>query len=156
MLQLFGAGRGFLLPAAALFVGLVLAGPAFASAVARAPSSQRPVPATGGTENQGPPDSPARIPSRVWWLVCLSVAYYLCYSPLEPALPALVRDQMHGGALAYGCLWSAFGFGAVAALAVAPRLSRYRPGLVNGGGALLWGIVTFPLALLDHAGRLRP
>jgi Major Facilitator Superfamily len=65
-------------------------------------------------------------------------------------MPLLVRDHLHGGATAYGLMWTCFGLGSLAALGFAPYLSRFRPGLVNGVGALVWGLVTLPLALLHQ------
>jgi hypothetical protein len=45
----------------------------------------------------------------------------------------------------YSVLWVVFGAGALAGLSQAPRLSRWRPGVVNAAGTALWAAVTFPL-----------
>jgi predicted MFS family arabinose efflux permease len=154
-LTVLGPGRGFVLPAGALLMSLVLAGVPLAGAarstrsVAARPERSRP---TDRTEGEDGGRGLSAVPSRTWLLLALSVAYYLCYSPLEPAVPSLVRVQMHAGPLTYGVLWTVFGVGATAGLLVAPRLSRRRPGVVNACGALLWGLVTLPLSLLDRAG----
>jgi predicted MFS family arabinose efflux permease len=146
-----GAGRALLLPPALLLVAAVLAGALVRSGrrddVPRTARSQRPV----AVSRPKPASArPAAVPRRVWLLVGLSAVYYLCYGPLEPAIPQLVRDQMHGNANSYGLLWTCFGLGSLAALAAVPYLSRFRPGIVNGAGALIWGLVTLPLALLRH------
>ncbi|MEV4364665.1 MFS transporter [Nonomuraea sp. NPDC049625] len=86
--------------------------------------------------------------SRIRTLVALSVVYYAAYGPFESVLPEFVRDRLDGNPVTYSMLWVLFGTGALAALPLAPRLARRRPGLVNGLGATLWGAVTLPLALL--------
>jgi hypothetical protein len=60
----------------------------------------------------------------------LTLAYFLAYGPLEPALPLYSRDVLQAGAGGYGLLWSAFGAGALAGLA---------------GNAVAWGAALLPL-----------
>jgi predicted MFS family arabinose efflux permease len=151
-ITVLGAGRALLLPAV-----LLLAATALAAPLVRPARSDDARDHADGTRPALVPSQPAlsagsppAIPRRVWLLVGLSVVYYFCYSPLEPALPGLVRDHLHGNANAYGLLWTCFGLGSLAALALAPYLSRFRPGLVNGAGALVWGLVTLPLAMLHQ------
>ncbi len=105
---------------------------------------------SAGTASPAPKtgSSPWRVPG-VKALVALSVAYYAAYGPFEPALPSFVRDDLGGEADAYGVVWTAFGIGALATVVLAPRLSRWRPGVVNAVGAAVWGLVTLPLVLLD-------
>jgi hypothetical protein len=81
--------------------------------------------------------------------VTLSVCYYAAYGPFEPALPALVRDELGAGSGTYSLLWTVFGITAMATLPLAVPLAARRPGVVNGLGALTWGLVTMPLVLVD-------
>lgn len=99
-------------------------------------------------DGPGAARSPWRIPG-VTALVALSAAYFAAYGPFEPALPPFVRDDLGGDADAYGLLWTVFGVGAIATLPLAPRLVRWRPGVVNALNAVVWGVVTFPLVLVD-------
>ncbi|WP_157548353.1 MFS transporter [Nonomuraea candida] len=82
-------------------------------------------------------------------LVLLTFVYFLAYGPLEPALPLYSRDFLAAGAVGYGLLWSAIGAGALAGLVTVPFLARRRPGVVNAMGAILWGVLLFPLILVD-------
>ncbi len=146
-----GAGRALLLPPVLLLAAAVLASALMRSkgrdGGRRTVAVERPLSVPRrGVRSERAPD----VPRRVWLLLGLSVAYYLCYGPLEPAVPQLVRGRMHGDANSYGLLWTCFGLGSLAALAAVPYLSRFRPGMVNGAGALIWGVVTLPLALLQH------
>ena len=93
-------------------------------------------------------DRQARWPRRVVAIIALSTAYYLVYGPFETAAPSLVRDRLNAGEAAYGLLWTVFGVGALLGLLAAPALVRRRPGLVNAGGALLWGLIMLPVALV--------
>jgi predicted MFS family arabinose efflux permease len=70
------------------------------------------------------------------------------YGPFETASPAFVRDRLASSEVTYTWLWLLFGVGAVATLPLAPRLARMRPGLVNASGALVWGAVMLPLAVV--------
>jgi predicted MFS family arabinose efflux permease len=78
----------------------------------------------------------------------LSATYYLAYGPLEPALPVYVRHQLHAGPAAYGVLWGVFGAGALAGLLLVRPLGRLRPGVVNALGAVAWGLLVAPMALV--------
>jgi predicted MFS family arabinose efflux permease len=93
-------------------------------------------------------DIPGRWPHRVVAVIALSTAYYLVYGPFETAAPGLVRDRLGGGEAAYGLLWTVFGAGALVGLVAAPALARRRPGLVNACGALVWGLIMLPVALM--------
>jgi MFS family permease len=102
------------------------------------PDSHRPDPGHGRS----------RLPRRVRALVLLSTAYYLAYGPFETAMPGFVRDRLHAEPGAYSLIWALFGLGAVAGVAVAPVLTRRRPGLINALGAAAWGLVMLPIATL--------
>jgi len=82
-------------------------------------------------------------------LVLLTFVYFLAYGPLEPALPLYSRDFLSAGAVGYGLLWSAIGAGALVGLITVPFLARRRPGVVNAFGAILWGLLLFPLVLVS-------
>jgi predicted MFS family arabinose efflux permease len=96
-------------------------------------------------------ERPRAWPSRVAAIIALSTVYYLVYGPFETASPGFVRDHLGAGEGTYSLLWAMFGAGALLSLPVAPLLARYRPGLVNGGGALIWGLTMLPLAIVDSA-----
>jgi predicted MFS family arabinose efflux permease len=138
MLIRFGAGGALLVPVGMLVVASVVA-------VRLPPPRVRP---------EAPGTAPARAagrrwPARVVALIALSTAYYFVYGPFETASPSFVRTRLGADAGAYSLLWALFGAGALATVALAPRLSRWRPGFVNALGALLWGVVMLPVAVVD-------
>lgn len=90
-----------------------------------------------------------RLQPRVVALVALSTAYYFVYGPFETASPSFVRTRLDAGPGTYSLLWALFGVGAVATVALAPRLAGRRPGVVNAVGALAWGVVMLPVAVVD-------
>jgi predicted MFS family arabinose efflux permease len=91
-----------------------------------------------------------RRPMRVAAIIALSTVYYLVYGPFETASPGFVRDQLSGGEGTYSLIWALFGAGALLSLPAAPMLARRRPGLVNGAGALAWGLAMLPLFAIDN------
>jgi MFS family permease len=95
-------------------------------------------------------DAPTRA-APVVAILALSTAYYLLYGPFETASPSFVRNQLHAGNGTYSLLWTLFGAGAVATLALAAPLARRHPGRVNACGALIWGLVMLPVAFLHSA-----
>jgi predicted MFS family arabinose efflux permease len=141
-LALFGAATGMVVPAGMLLIAAALAltlprptpAPPSAAAHPGAPSTDR--------------DAVRRLPPRVLALIALSTAYYFAYGPFETASPPFVRDQLGAGEGAYSLLWALFGLGALATLVAGPLLSRRRPGLVNALGALVWGAVMLPIAVV--------
>jgi predicted MFS family arabinose efflux permease len=136
VLALLGAGTALLVPAGMLLVAAV----AVAWLPRLPPRRATPRPESGARRRRWPP--------RVTALIALSTAYYLVYGPFESASPAFVRDRLASSEAAYTWLWLLFGVGAVATLPLAPRLARGRPGLVNASGALVWGAVMLPLAVV--------
>jgi predicted MFS family arabinose efflux permease len=144
VLELLGPGRGLLVPTAALALATGLA-----TCLPRGQECSCDLGETPTARVLGDSDPPAGSPWRssgVVAIVGLSVAYYTAYGPFEPASPPFVRDQLGGEASAYGLLWTLFGLGAIATLPLASRLSRPRPGLSNGLGAVVWGMVMLPVA----------
>ncbi|WP_370616986.1 MFS transporter [Mumia sp. Pv 4-285] len=139
-LTTFGIGATLAVPAVLMLGVAVIA--------ALLPRGDRHAATADGETASAADGSPWRIPG-VTTLVALSVVYYAAYGPFEPAMPPFVRDDLGGGADAYGLVWIVFGIGAIATLPLAPRLSRWRPGVVNALNAVTWGLVTFPLVLLD-------
>ncbi len=84
-------------------------------------------------------------------ITALSVVFFFSYGPLEPALPIFARDTVHGGATAYGLLWSGFGVGALVGLLAIPFVGRQpRPGVVFALIAILWGTLLLPLVFLTN------
>lgn len=138
VLTRFGAGGALLVPAAMLTVATALA-------------LRLPTPRTRSapTDDASQPASRRRWSARVVALIALSTAYYLVYGPFETASPSFVRTQLHAGAGTYSLLWALFGAGALVTVALAPRLSGWRPGVINALGALVWGLVMLPLAVVD-------
>jgi predicted MFS family arabinose efflux permease len=134
---------GSIVVAAALLIGAFL----LALRLPEVPVDDRPAAAGGG-----PAGSRTRgWPARVVAIIALSTAYYLVYGPFETASPMFVRDRLAGGEGTYSLLWALFGVGALASLPLAPMLARFRPGLVNAAGALLWGLAMMPLAVIGDA-----
>jgi predicted MFS family arabinose efflux permease len=139
VLTRFGPGGALLVPAGMLVVATVLA-------------VRLPAPRIRPTQEDGVPESPLRRrwPARVGVLIALSTAYYFVYGPFETASPSFVRTRLDAGAGTYSLLWAVFGASAVATVALAPRLSGWRPGAVNALGALTWGLVMLPVAVVDN------
>ncbi|MEH1125365.1 MFS transporter [Micromonospora sp. CPCC 206061] len=133
--------RGSLLVAAAMVVAAFLL------------ALRLPTPAPGAAVRSIAPRSgrPPAWPARVTAIIALSTVYYLVYGPFETASPGFVRDHLGASEGTYSLLWAMFGAGALLSLSVAPVLARHRPGLVNGGGALVWGLTMLPLATVDSA-----
>ncbi|GAB2677980.1 MFS transporter [Kribbella swartbergensis] len=86
---------------------------------------------------------------RVVGLIGLSVAYYFTYGPFDSVLPHFTREQLGSGVGGYTLLWVLFGAAALATLPSASWLAERRPGLVNAGGAIVWGLVTLPIVATD-------
>lgn len=129
-----------------LIPGVLLLAAAVLVASARTPSDP--------ARHAGPriPDQPrAAAPRRVVAVITLSVAYYFAYGPFEVAVPAYVRERLHGSEATYGALWVAFGIGSLVTLPLAPYLAGRRPGVVNAAGAALWGLATLPLVAVTDA-----
>jgi predicted MFS family arabinose efflux permease len=140
-----GAGRALLAPVAMLVVAAAL------FALLPAQQGQPGLPARPGQPKPRATPNPRTTGTSPWRsrpvlaLLVLSFLYYLAYGPFEPALPYFTRQHLHAGPGAYSALWAVFGIGALAGLSQAPRLSRWRPGVVNAAGTALWAVITFPL-----------
>jgi MFS family permease len=137
-----GAGRALLAP-----VGMLAVAAALFALLPACPARPRLATSSDNSKKLREPGS-GTSPWRsrpVLALLALSFVYYLAYGPFEPALPYFTREHLHGGPAVYSVLWVVFGAGALAGLSQAPRLSRWRPGVVNAAGTALWAVVTFPL-----------
>jgi predicted MFS family arabinose efflux permease len=132
-IALLGPGRAFLVPLA-LLLGVVV----IAVRLPRRTGIPRAAEARSGWAS-----------GRVVGLIGLSVAYYFTYGPFDTVLPYLTREQLHSGVGGYTLLWVLFGAAALATLPLAPWLAGRRPGLVNAGGAIVWGLVTLPIVITD-------
>ena len=97
---LVGIGPALLVPAALLAVAGWI--------TARLPRTAAPA-AVPATADAGDRDRPPWRSPRVVALIALSVAYYAADGLFEPVLAAFTREELHGGALSYGALWSVFG-----------------------------------------------
>ena len=143
---LVGPALALLGPSGALLVAVAML--LTAAVLARALPRGRP-----GTVTR--PAAPPRLVSqrgkwspRVLAVITLSTAYYFAYGPFESVSPAFIRSQLGAGEGTYSLLWALFGAGAVAALPLAPRLARWRPGAANALGATAWGLAMLPVAIL--------
>lgn len=91
--------------------------------------------------------------SWLWATLVFALAFVLLImGPLEVLMPFAIRDNLGGGADAYGLALAAFGFGgAVGALAISSRRlpRRYLTVML-----LLWGFGTLPLAAVGVASAL--
>jgi predicted MFS family arabinose efflux permease len=139
-----GGPAALLIPAGALIVAAILS---------LGVTTSRPAPAPGTSAPAGRiRDGMAqlwRVPA-LRALTILTLTYYFAYGPLEPALPMYVRNDLRAGAGAYGLMWGVFGVGALTGLFLTRPLARFRPGVVNSAGAIAWGIVVAPLALVHR------
>jgi predicted MFS family arabinose efflux permease len=147
VLTRFDTGGALLLPAGMLTLATVLAARLPRPRSRRAPSGTPPAPTVRGDALGA--ESVSGWPPRVIALIALSTAYYFVYGPFETASPPFVRSHLHGGAGTYSLLWALFGVGALTTVTLAPRLSGWRPGIVNAFGALLWGAVMLPVAIVN-------
>lgn len=143
LLASVGAGKALLAPVGMLVVAAAL----FASLPRTTPRGESPAArmVTESSHHRPPEPSTPWRQRPVLGLVTLSAVYYFAYGPFEPVLPYFTREHLHTGTNAYSLLWVVFGVGALAGLSQAPRLSRFRPGVVNGAGTALWGLITLPL-----------
>jgi predicted MFS family arabinose efflux permease len=141
---LVGPSLIFLGPTASLFVAAVMLLIAFAFTFLL-PQAAR---AEQQHQEANTTRSATRWPAHLVALIGLSVTYYLVYGPFETATPPLVREQLQGDEATYSLLWVFFGVGAVAALPLGPLLARWRPGVVNALGAIVWGLVMLPIAFV--------
>ncbi|ADB32882.1 major facilitator superfamily MFS_1 [Kribbella flavida DSM 17836] len=136
-LALLGPGPAFVVPMVMLAMVAVIA--------ARLPRRT-----AAAVEVARPGEPPRRWSSpRVAGLMALSVVYYLVYGPFETVLPYFAREQLGVSVGGYSLLWVVFGVASLMTLPLAPLLARRRPGLVNGLGAVVWGVVTVPLVLTE-------
>jgi predicted MFS family arabinose efflux permease len=83
-------------------------------------------------------------------MMILTVVYYVSYGPLLTAIPVFAQHNLGAGGAGYGAMWSAMGVGALLGLVMVPRLTRFRPAVVNSVGAALWGVILLPLVVV-HA-----
>ncbi|WP_410655351.1 MFS transporter [Amycolatopsis sp. lyj-112] len=81
-------------------------------------------------------------------MMILTIVYFIFYGPLLLAVPVFAQENLQGGGATYGLMWSAMGVGALAGLAIIPRLARFRPAVVNSIGSILWGLILLPLVLV--------
>jgi predicted MFS family arabinose efflux permease len=145
---LVGPSLALLGPAASMMVpaGMLMAAAALALRL--------PDPSPTAQDHASPPAHPdiaRRLPTRVLAVVTLSTVYYFAYGPFETASPPFVRTQLGGTEGTYSLLWALFGIGALATLPLGPLLSRRRPGMANALGALAWGAVMLPIAVVHEA-----
>jgi|GEM_PF-1276358 len=83
-------------------------------------------------------------------LTLASLLFNFAYGPLEPALPALVRDDLRAGPETLGLLWSALGIGTIVGTALWTRWpQRWEPAHTLGGVMVAWGIFTGALFWAD-------
>jgi MFS family permease len=91
------------------------------------------------------------VPRAAPALLGLSTAYFFCFGPFDPALPLIVRDQLHADVSTYGLLWSVSGVGCLVGLPAAPALCRLpRPAVVNIVLVVLNGVAMVVVALADN------
>ena len=152
-LMLLGPTRSLLVPIGMLLVALVLTWRSLPTDPGLARSSS-PAAVLSPVVSSSSPAGRRGVRGRTWSsrvvaVVALSTAYYFVYGPFETASPSYIRVQLGGDEGAYSVLWALFGVGALVALPLAPRLARWRPGVVNATGAVAWGLTMLPLALLD-------
>lgn len=84
-------------------------------------------------------------------LTMASLLFNFAYGPLEPALPALVRDDWRAGPETLGLLWSALGIGTIVGTALWTRWpQRWAPAHTLGGVMVAWGVFTGGLYWIAH------
>jgi MFS family permease len=87
-------------------------------------------------------------------LVSLAVFTFLfnmAYGPVEVALPLFAKNELAGGSLALGMLWSALAIGALAGSLLFSAINwKFPTGMTLAGIILLWGVTTLPLAFFNR------
>jgi predicted MFS family arabinose efflux permease len=142
------AGPALIWLGAAAFVvptALMLAAGVVAWSLRDVPARSRPLPVVPAPE----PMSSVWRSAPVVALVALSTVYFFVYGPFQPLLPVLVEENLGGGAGTFALLRIMLGLGSLVGLLLAPWLcSLDRPGVVNAAGAVVYGLVLFPLMLV--------
>jgi MFS family permease len=89
---------------------------------------------------------------RLVWLVLFTFFFNMAYGPVEVALPLYAKNDLDGGAVSLGLLWSALAAGALVGSILFSAVTWKIPtGVTLASIIALWGITTLPLAVFTRA-----
>lgn len=84
-------------------------------------------------------------------LVVFTFLFNMAYGPIEVALPLYANNDLGGGSVALGMLWSSLAIGAlVGSLFFSTVTWRLPLGVTLAGIIVAWGVTTMPLALFSR------
>ncbi|EJL43286.1 MULTISPECIES: MFS transporter [Brevibacillus] len=84
-------------------------------------------------------------------LVLFTFLFNMSYGPIEVALPLYANQNLAGGSVALGMLWSSLAIGALLGSLFFSTISWRIPlGVTLAGIIVLWGITTMPLAFFSR------
>lgn len=84
-------------------------------------------------------------------LVLFTFLFNMAYGPVEVALPLYANQDLEGGSVALGMLWSSLAFGALLGSLLFSAMTWKMPlGVTLGGIIVAWGVTTLPLALFTR------
>lgn len=84
-------------------------------------------------------------------LVLFTFLFNMSYGPIEVALPLYANQELAGGSVALGMLWSSLAVGALLGSLFFATISWRIPlGVTLAGIIVLWGMTTMPLALFSR------
>ncbi len=84
-------------------------------------------------------------------LVVFTFLFNMAYGPIEIALPLYANNDLGGGSVALGMLWSSLAIGAlVGSLFFSTVTWRLPLGVTLAGIIVAWGVTTMPLALFSR------
>jgi MFS family permease len=88
---------------------------------------------------------------RLLWLVLFTFFFNMAYGPVEVGLPLYAKNDLDGGAVSLGLLWSAMAAGALLGSILFSAVTWKIPTGVTLAAIIgLWGITTLPLALFTR------
>ncbi|MDT3416910.1 MFS family permease [Brevibacillus aydinogluensis] len=88
---------------------------------------------------------------RLLWLVLFTFFFNMAYGPVEVGLPLYANNDLEGGAVSLGLLWSALAAGALLGSILFSAVTWKLPTGVTLAAIIgLWGITTLPLALFTR------
>jgi MFS family permease len=84
-------------------------------------------------------------------LTVFTFLFNMAYGPVEVALPLYAQNELAGGSLALGLLWSALAVGALAGSLLFSAITwKLSTGMTLAGIIFLWGVTTMPLAFFHR------
>ncbi|MGG1663415.1 MFS transporter [Brevibacillus sp. NRS-1366] len=84
-------------------------------------------------------------------LILFTFLFNMSYGPIEVALPLYANQDLQGGSVALGMLWSSLAIGALLGSLFFSTITWKMPlGITLAGIIVAWGVTTLPLALFSR------